>query len=156
MTNISGISSWETNRELLEHGVVYWVNAPNDAGVNNNHPEDVAGFLVSTGEYIVNLKVTLRYDDLVHSSTNFVHIEAADRTANWVVQSSGSRADSPGTPSQLSGSPATLHRWWADHHRAVVTVEKRKDGDSSDSVTAEQSDKGRLLANTAALLLLAH
>jgi hypothetical protein len=30
-------------------------------------------------------------------------------------------------------------------------VGKRKDGDSSDSVTAEHSDKGRLLVNTAAL-----
>ncbi|ELR01957.1 hypothetical protein GMDG_05130 [Pseudogymnoascus destructans 20631-21] len=34
------------------------------------------------------------------------HVDAADRTANWVVQSSGSRAGSPGNPPRLSGSPA--------------------------------------------------
>lgn len=64
-------------------------------------------------------------------------------------------------PRRLSRHPSltlgffSLHRWWADHDRGVVVmVGKRKDGDSSDSVTAEDDHKGRLLANTAALLLL--
>ncbi|OBT54009.1 hypothetical protein VE04_06019 [Pseudogymnoascus sp. 24MN13] len=61
MTHISGISSWETNRELMEHSVVYWVDALNDAGVNNNHTEDVFGFLVDTGTTIPDtISMTLR------------------------------------------------------------------------------------------------
>ncbi|KFZ11959.1 hypothetical protein V501_04465 [Pseudogymnoascus sp. VKM F-4519 (FW-2642)] len=149
MTQISRISSWETNRDLLGRSVAYWVDALNDAGVDNNYSGNVAGFLVGTGEYIVNLKVRLSLP------RTFVHIDAANNTENWVVQSSGSRADSPGTSPRLSGSPASVHRWWNDHARCAVTVGKRKDGDSSDSVTAERSDKGRFPANTAALLLLA-
>jgi hypothetical protein len=71
MTHISGISSCETNRELLGRSVVYWVDTLNDAGVDNNHTGNAAGFLVGTGEYIVNFKLTLRYDDLVRASNFF-------------------------------------------------------------------------------------